>query len=437
MAKPKNKDDKVVLKALDEEQRLFLGVVLEPEEYDLHKDIYSAEEIRKACDSESQYLQSNVQHSVQVDTDVMEVTKSFIQEVEAIIGDKVIKEGTWLREAKIHNDDLWEAIKDGEFTGWSIGCTAKCNDVPVDCIKSKDDIKKAKWNPEKFQRLEEFDFSSEGAHIALVDRAANGWEALVIKSAPKEDNKEINTVDLESIEKELLKKLDVESISKQDGDMPMVQMSLSKLLQMVFYAWEDDANAIAESVMKSSDEVVEKLSETLKDNLHGSTDVDLNKHGEKPNMSKEEVIKAADVEAMINKALEAQAAEVESLKEEVSKSKSELEDFRKAEDIRKDAKFNAMAEGYSSLGDIEGLGQVLKSLEGKEGFDKIVGLLDSAVETVSKGALLDETGSDGEGSSLSSFEELEKLAEAKAAEVGCTIQKAFTLVAQERPDLVK
>lgn len=184
-------DEKIVLKSVDEEHRLFLGVVLEPEEYDLHKDIYSGEAVRKACELEQSYLQSNVQHVAQVDNSVVEVTKSFIQEVEATIGDQVIKAGTWLREAKIHNDSLWEAVKKGEFTGWSIGCTAQCDDVPVSCIKSEEDIEKAKWDREKFQRLDNFDFSAEGAHIALVDRAANGWKALVIKSADPVEEKPV------------------------------------------------------------------------------------------------------------------------------------------------------------------------------------------------------------------------------------------------------
>lgn len=431
--------DKVVLKSVDEEQRLFLGVVLEPEEYDLHKDIYSEDAIRKACESEKEYLQSNVQHTLQVGGDVMEVTKSFIQEVEATIGDQVVKAGTWLREAKINNDPLWEAVKAGEFTGWSIGCSAKCDDVPLDCIKSEGDIEKAKWNHDKFQRLDEFNFSSDGAHIALVDRAANGWEALVIKSAPKEAEEGMD-LNIKDLEKELLKKLDVESISKQeDGDVgPMVSMSLSQLLQIAFYVYSEDADIVANSIVKSEDKdkLIEGVASMLKkDGLLSSPKVEKSNNGEKPKMSDVDVVKAADVEAMIQKALEGQKAE---LAAEIEKRDARLDSFEKAEEVRKDAKFGAMAKGFETLGDVEGLGDVLKSLAGVEGFDKVLGLLNSAVETVSKEALLNEEGSSGDAVVLDSMQELTKLAEAKVeANPELTIQKAKVEVAIERPDLVK
>jgi len=44
-AKP---DSQMIMKKVDTEQRLILGVVLEPDAFDLHNDIYSADEIRKA-----------------------------------------------------------------------------------------------------------------------------------------------------------------------------------------------------------------------------------------------------------------------------------------------------------------------------------------------------------------------------------------------------
>ena len=432
-------EEKVVLKSVDEDQRLFLGVVLEPEEYDLHKDIYSEDAIRKACESEQEYLQSNVQHTLQVGSDVMEVTKSFIQEVEATIGEQVVKAGTWLREAKINNDPLWESVKSGEFTGWSIGCSAKCDDVPLDCIKSEGDIEKAKWDHSKFQRLDNFDFSAEGAHIALVDRAANGWEALVVKSAP-EDVEPKFKFDIAEVEKELLKKLDVESISKQEegGVGPMVSMSLSQLLQVAFYMYSEDADIVASSIVKSEDKdkLIEEVASLInKDGLLGSPK---HNNGEKPKMSDEQVVKAADVQAMIEKASEVHKAEMKELKADIEKRDAQLQSFEDAEEVRKSAKYGAMAKVYESLGDTEGLGEVLKSLSSVEGFDKVIALLDSAADTISKEALLNEEGAGGEGVVLESMQELTKLAEAKvAANPEMTIQKAKVEVAIERPDLVE
>ena len=363
------KEEEVVLKALDEEQRLFLGVVLEPESYDLHKDIYSADAIKKACAQEQQYLQSNVQHSVQVDDSVMTVTKSFIQEVDAKIGEEVIKAGTWLREAKIKSDPLWEAVKKGEFTGWSIGCSAQCDDVPVNCIKSEEDIEKAKWDHQKFQRLDNFDFSANGAHIALVDRAANGFKALVIKS-----------------------------VEAQEEPKPIVKEV------------EPQKPVVDPIVAKSNNGDNSPMSDNV------------------------EVIKAEDVEAMIKKAVEASEA---SFKVELEKSEAKISKFEEAEEVRKQAKFDALATKYAVLGDVEGIADVLKGMEGAEGSEKVLALLDSALETLDKADLLKEEGVDGEGEALTSAEELKKLADALAVEKSITIQKAMVEIAQARPDLVK
>jgi len=386
-------EEKVVLKSVDEEQRLFLGVVLEPEVYDLHSDIYSAEAIRKACGNEQQYLQSNVQHTTQVDDSVMTVTKSFIQEVDAVIGEKVIKAGTWLREAFIKSDYVWDKVRDGTYNGWSVGCRASCDDVPLDCIKSAEDLEKSTWDRNKFQRLDDFNFSAPGAHVALVSGAANGWEGLVIKSAESPQDAPSGA------DKELLKRLDIESISKQDGgEELMVSMPLSKLLQIAFMAWEEDADTVAASVVKSAeadgftDEVTGLVNgllgspsgATLSGTSSGRPAPQVAKsNGENPKMSDEkvEVMKQADVEAMINKALETQKSEFES---EIQKRDKRLESFEKAEDARKTIKFEAMEEGYKALGNVEGLGEVLKSLEATEGFDKVLALLDSAKETISK-----------------------------------------------------
>lgn len=122
------KDTDIVMKALNEEERLVLGVVLEPNTPDLHNDIYDEVEIRKGCESFNKHCnQLNIQHMG--NTDQMQVTKSFIQEVDAYIGEQLVKAGSWLMEAYIPNDILWEEIKSNGFTGWSIGCNTLVEDI--------------------------------------------------------------------------------------------------------------------------------------------------------------------------------------------------------------------------------------------------------------------------------------------------------------------
>ena len=122
------KDSDIIMKAVNEEERLVLGVVLEPNTPDLHNDIYDADEVRKGCESFNTHCeQLNIQHLA--NTTEMTVTKSFIQEVDAMIGEQVVKAGSWLMEAHIPNDVLWDEVKSNGFTGWSIGCDAKVEDI--------------------------------------------------------------------------------------------------------------------------------------------------------------------------------------------------------------------------------------------------------------------------------------------------------------------
>jgi len=118
----------VVLKKVDADQRLILGVVLEPDAFDLHNDIYTADEVRKACENfNANCMRGNVEHLV--NTDSLVVTKSFILEVDATIGEQVVKAGSWLIEMKVNNDELWELTKSGDFTGFSIGGKARIEDI--------------------------------------------------------------------------------------------------------------------------------------------------------------------------------------------------------------------------------------------------------------------------------------------------------------------
>lgn len=122
------KDSDLVMKKVNEEEQLVLGVVLEPETVDLHNDIYSADEIRKACDNfNTSCMQGNIDH--EYNTDDLEITKSFVLEVDAKIGDQDVKEGSWIMEMHVKKEEDWKKVKNGDFTGFSIGGFAQVQDI--------------------------------------------------------------------------------------------------------------------------------------------------------------------------------------------------------------------------------------------------------------------------------------------------------------------
>lgn len=108
-----------VLKVDDDEKRLVYGIVMEPGTFDSHMDFTSPQEIEQAA---HQYLiNSRVvgeQHAQAAQADVVE---SFIAPTDITFGDEVVREGSWLMGVRVNDDDLWAGVKDGRFTGFSIG----------------------------------------------------------------------------------------------------------------------------------------------------------------------------------------------------------------------------------------------------------------------------------------------------------------------------
>jgi hypothetical protein len=115
---PKVKKSVPVMK-MDEEQRLIYGIVLVPDVEDLQGDICSKEDIQAACHD---YLVNSrlikAQHRAPTDAEVVEC---YIAPVDIQIGKGIVPEGSWVMVTKVHSNAMWEAVKKGDITGYSIG----------------------------------------------------------------------------------------------------------------------------------------------------------------------------------------------------------------------------------------------------------------------------------------------------------------------------
>lgn len=113
-----------VTKSVNEELKQGTFLVLSPDEVDLHGDIYSSDEIRKACHNFNQFcMKANLLHLIETDT--FSIIESYISQVDMVLGTQLIKAGSWLAVLQFHDDDIWEDVKSGDFTGVSVGCTAQ------------------------------------------------------------------------------------------------------------------------------------------------------------------------------------------------------------------------------------------------------------------------------------------------------------------------
>ena len=117
-----------IFKQAQEELKQATFLVLSPDEVDLHGDIYDAVEVRKACHNFNIHCRkANLLHLFE--TDSFSIVESYISPVDMQMGETIIKAGSWLAVLQFNDDSIWEGVKDGSYTGVSIGAIANAEPI--------------------------------------------------------------------------------------------------------------------------------------------------------------------------------------------------------------------------------------------------------------------------------------------------------------------
>lgn len=103
----------------DSEERIVVGIVYEPDEEDTQGDWATPEEIRKAAYSfmESEQL-FKINHADEAPS--IHVLETFLVPVDYEIEGEKVKKGSWMMVSRVLDDDIWEGIKEGTYTGYSM-----------------------------------------------------------------------------------------------------------------------------------------------------------------------------------------------------------------------------------------------------------------------------------------------------------------------------
>lgn len=112
---------------LHEEQQVVRGIVLEPDVVDTQDDMITVKEIETASHGFMIEVQRGVgsigiDHEKPADAVVVE---SFLAPVEFIEGEQTIRKGSWVLAVKVFDDELWQSVKSGDRTAFSIHGTAE------------------------------------------------------------------------------------------------------------------------------------------------------------------------------------------------------------------------------------------------------------------------------------------------------------------------
>lgn len=120
----------VFTKSEPDEQKLVYGIVYEPDVPDAHGDYMTAEEIEKAAHgflADARNIDTN--HNFEGGTG--EVVESYVAPDDFEIGNAVIRKGSWVLVTKA-SDEVWDQIKAGVITGYSMAGTADVYEEPAE-----------------------------------------------------------------------------------------------------------------------------------------------------------------------------------------------------------------------------------------------------------------------------------------------------------------
>ncbi len=119
-----------MVKKADEELRIIWSEVYIPDFPDAHGDFMNAEEIRKMAHNfiaRGATDQCDLQHD-NATTHGLEIVESFIARKD----DDVFIPESWVVGVRVNDDELWEAVKSGEFNGFSMQAKVFTKEVEVE-----------------------------------------------------------------------------------------------------------------------------------------------------------------------------------------------------------------------------------------------------------------------------------------------------------------
>ena len=109
--------------SMDEDLQIVYGIALEPDETDSHGDTITKAEIEKAAHGYA--LTPMVVGEAHTKKAKATPVETYIAPVDFELGGQSVKKGSWIMAIKVHSKKLWKGVKDGSFTGLSIGAFVK------------------------------------------------------------------------------------------------------------------------------------------------------------------------------------------------------------------------------------------------------------------------------------------------------------------------
>lgn len=114
----------------ESEERYVLGPVLIPNHLDLNGTMFPERIVRKtAHDFMTKYQTNKFMHMLGLREEDVNIVESYILQSDSTINGVDYKKGTWMMGIIVHNNTIWNYIKEGKIRGFSIGGRAHPNSL--------------------------------------------------------------------------------------------------------------------------------------------------------------------------------------------------------------------------------------------------------------------------------------------------------------------
>jgi len=228
---------------VDTEKQEITAVVYEPLTKDAHNDEMTAEEIEKAQRSHMlQGAKSDLQHSF-TEEKGLHTVESWITKEDCEIGGQPIKKGTWMETKFVEDANLWEGVKSGKYTGFSMGGIGERVEKSEEVIEKEEEFEDIKIKKSVFKKIADL--------LGLTD---NKEEVL------KEEKEEF-TMDENKLQ-ELINKSVTDAITKATQQQEVVKTEVAETEdEKITKAVEGAVNKVLKSLG------LEEKEETLEDKV--------------------------------------------------------------------------------------------------------------------------------------------------------------------------
>lgn len=124
----------VPIAKLQKEKQLITGVVLIPNTVDAHGDIIPREVIEEAAHNFlAEYNSKTTMGLMHEDmTPPIDLVESFIAPIDLVLGSTTVIAGSWVITARVNDSGIWQKVKDGKLTGFSIGGKAQVQQLQTE-----------------------------------------------------------------------------------------------------------------------------------------------------------------------------------------------------------------------------------------------------------------------------------------------------------------